>query len=332
MVIHSKFPPLPLVSIIVPVYNSEKTIDRCVLSLINQTYKLIEIILINDGSNDRSGQICDSYSISDTRIKVYHKINEGVSIARNWGISKAQGEFLLFVDSDDFLSLEACEILLQNQILLDPDCVIFGFNQLSGTIWAPQENKHYLSLNEFKEDYAYWLNTELLSSSVNKLYKKSKLDDNFPPRMSFGEDLVFSLNYLKNCDKILFLTETLYQHDNLNESSLSHSFDLARFHDIEIIQKNILDFAINKEDVKIHSKYVRDCVRLIRACLGEKQIPLAKKKQILYEWVSHSYFRSLRLSNYMIDWRNRLMVYFMKLKCIAVSYLIVNGKRMLMCK
>lgn len=321
-----------MISIIVPVYNSEKTIERCIMSLINQTYKEIEIILVNDGSNDRSGQICDSYSISDTRIKVYHKINEGVSIARNWGISKAQGEFLLFVDSDDFLSLDACEILLKNQNALDPDCIIFGFNQLSGTIWAPQENKQYQSLNEFKEDYAYWLNTELLSSSVNKLYKKSKLVENFPPKMSFGEDLLFSLNYLKNCEKIVFKTDTLYQHDNLNESSLSHSFDLTRFHDVEIIQQAILEFSGNKDDVNIHSKYVRDCIHFIRACLGAKHIPLAKKKQGLYEWMSHSYFRNLRLSNYSMDWRNRLMVYFTKLKCIAVSYLIVNGKRMLMCK
>ena len=92
-------------------------------------------------------------------------------------------------------------------------------------------------------------------------------------------------------------------------------------------------YAIPKETIGIEQYiYVKKGMVAQRACLGEKQIPLAKKKQILYEWLSHSYFRSFRLSNYMIDWRNRLMVYFMKLKCIAVSYLIVNGKRMLMCK
>lgn len=321
-----------MISIIVPVYNSSKTIERCIMSLINQTYKSIEIILVNDGSNDNSGQICDAYSISDTRVKVYHKKNEGVSVARNLGISKARGEFLLFVDSDDYLSLETCEILLQSQSLFDSDCIIFGFNQLSGTIWAPQGNKQYLSLNEFKEDYAYWLNTELLSSSVNKLYKKSKLVENFPPHMSFGEDLLFSLSYLKNCEKIVFKTDTLYQHDNLNESSLSHSFDFTRFHDVEICQQAILEFSGNRDDVNIYSKYVRDCIHLIRACLGAKHIPLAKKKQVLYEWMSQSCFRNLRLSNYSMDWRNRLMVWFMKLKCVAVSYLIVNGKRMLICR
>lgn len=320
----------PDISIIVPVYNSENTLERCVNSLVNQTYRAIEIILINDGSKDASGQICDSYLKNDDRIKVYHKKNEGVSIARNMGINKAQGYFLLFVDSDDFLSLDACEILLKNQNTLDPDCIIFGFNQLSGTIWAPQENKQYQSLNEFKEDYAYWLNTELLSSSVNKLYKKSKLVESFPPKMSFGEDLVFSLNYLSNCEKIVFISDTLYQHDNLNEASISHSFDLTRFRDVEIIQRSILDFAICRDNVNLHSKYVRDCVHLIRACLGAENMPFIVKKQVLHEWLTKSYFRTLNTNNYSMDWRNRMMVGFMKFKCTKVSYLIVNGKRMLL--
>ena len=165
---------IPKISIIVPVYNSETTIERCIVSLISQTYTNIEIILINDGSKDKSGQICDSYSNKDNRIKVYHKTNEGVSIARNLGIKEATGEYVLFVDSDDYLSLNACESLIYKQGLSASDCVIFGFNQLSGTIWAPQIDKLYSSLKDFKEEYIYWLNTELLSSSVNKLYKGLK--------------------------------------------------------------------------------------------------------------------------------------------------------------
>ena len=320
----------PKISIIVPIYNSENTIERCINSLKDQTYKAIEIILINDGSKDTSAQICDSYAKKDDRIKVYHKKNEGVSVARNLGISNAHGDFLLFVDSDDSLSLDACEILMQNQILHDSDCIIFGFNQLSGSIWTPESNKQYLSFDDFKKDYVYWLNTELLSSSVNKLYKKTKLTDLFPPRMSFGEDLVFSLSYLKTCEKIAFLTDTLYQHDNLNESSLSHSFDFTRFRDIEIIQRHILDFAYDKDDVKISSKYVRDCVRLIRSCLRADHIPFLKKKKVLYEWYSQSYFKYLKTHNYSMDWRNRIMVFFMKINCISICYLIVNAKRIIL--
>lgn len=320
----------PKISIVVPIYNSENTLARCITSLKDQTYKAVEIILINDGSKDASGLICDSYAKNDDRIKVYHQNNEGVSIARNLGISKATGDFLLFVDSDDFLSLNACEILMHHQALLDSDCIIFGFNQLSGTIWAPQSARQYMSLEDFKEDYIYWLNTELLSSSVNKLYKKSKLTDLFPPRMSFGEDLVFSLNYLKTCEKIVFLMDTLYQHDNLNESSVSHSFDFTRFRDIEIIQSRILDFVYDKDDVKIYSKYVRDCVRLVRSCLRADHITLSMKKQVLYEWYSRSYFKYLKTPNYSMDWRNRIMVFFMKINCISVSYLIVNAKRILL--
>lgn len=320
---------LPLISIIVPIYNSENTIQRCIISLINQTYKALEIILIDDGSSDASGQICDSYSIIDKRIKTYHKKNEGVSVARNLGISKAQGEFLLFVDSDDYLSLNACETLMQTQLSLDCDCIIFGFNQLSGTIWAPCNYKQYSSLKDFNKEYCYWLNTELLSSSVNKLYKRSKLKDAFPPDMSFGEDLVFSLSYLSTCEKIVFITDTLYQHDNMNESSISHSFDITRFRDIEKIQQCILKFADAKDDIELYSKYVRDSVRVVRMCLRDNQITFIKKKQLLYDWLSQSNFQLLNMRDYSMDWRNRLMMFFFKSRMLFVSYMVVNGKRIL---
>ena len=91
------------ISIIVPVYNVEKYLSQCIESIINQNYKNIEIILVNDGSTDKSGDICDSYSLKDNRIKVIHKKNEGVSIARNTGLKVATGEYIAFVDGDDFV-------------------------------------------------------------------------------------------------------------------------------------------------------------------------------------------------------------------------------------
>jgi glycosyltransferase involved in cell wall biosynthesis len=103
---------LPLVSIIIPVYNAEKYLNQCIESILNQTYKNIEVILVNDGSSDNSGIICDNYANTDNRIKVIHQINQGVSSARNRGIENSKGEFLSFVDSDDWILDKYLEDLL----------------------------------------------------------------------------------------------------------------------------------------------------------------------------------------------------------------------------
>ena len=95
-----------LISVIVPVYNVEKYLDKCINSLINQSYNNLEIILIDDGSTDNCGEICDKYALKDNRIKVIHKKNEGLSAARNLGISISKGDYIIFIDSDDWVDKE----------------------------------------------------------------------------------------------------------------------------------------------------------------------------------------------------------------------------------
>ena len=106
-----------LISVIVPVYNVEEYVEKCVLSIINQTYKNLEIILVDDGSTDNSGKICDEIAIKDNRIKVIHKKNGGLSDARNVGIDIAKGDYLGFVDSDDYIDPDMYSILLNNMNL-----------------------------------------------------------------------------------------------------------------------------------------------------------------------------------------------------------------------
>ncbi|HAT4298909.1 glycosyltransferase [Clostridium perfringens] len=124
-----------LISIIVPVYNVEKELPRCVNSLINQTYKNIEIILVDDGSLDNSGVICDEYEKSDSRIKVIHKNNGGLSDARNVGLREATGDYILYVDSDDFIKKDSCQRFIR--LLTDkPDIVVSN---------ACEKHKNYVS-------------------------------------------------------------------------------------------------------------------------------------------------------------------------------------------
>ena len=101
----------PLLSIIVPIYNVEQYVDKCIQSILNQTYQNLEIILVDDGATDRSGSIADSYAAKDKRIKVLHKENGGISDARNYGLDHVTGDYILFVDSDDFIENTMCERL-----------------------------------------------------------------------------------------------------------------------------------------------------------------------------------------------------------------------------
>lgn len=119
-----------MISVIVPVFNVEKYLDRCILSIVNQTYLDIEIILIDDGSTDSSSVICDMWEQKDNRIKVIHKKNEGVSIARNTGIDAVQGEYVYFVDGDDYLENNAFEKMYNIIKKYDVDFVYCGFNQI----------------------------------------------------------------------------------------------------------------------------------------------------------------------------------------------------------
>src|SRR5690554_6668736 len=116
-----------IVSVIIPVYNSEKYLRKCIDSILIQPFKEFEIILVNDGSKDTSGEICDLYALNDKRIQVYHQNNGGVSHARNSGLAKARGEWIYFVDSDDSIQKGAFDIFFNNSNLSDVDIIQFGY-------------------------------------------------------------------------------------------------------------------------------------------------------------------------------------------------------------
>ena len=119
-----------LISIIVPVYKVEPYLNKCVDSIINQTYKNIEIILVDDGSPDNCGKICDDYTKKDSRIKVIHKKNGGLSDARNYGIEASIGDYIMFVDSDDYISANMCEILLKTAKKYNADIINCNFEEV----------------------------------------------------------------------------------------------------------------------------------------------------------------------------------------------------------
>ena len=135
------------ISIIVPIYNVEKYLERCVDSLVNQTYENIEIILVDDGSPDYCPQLCDEYAKKDSRIVVIHKKNGGLSDARNYGLCKASGEYILYVDSDDYIELDSCEKLV-NGMANNVDMVVGAYKELRNN--KVIEKRHSNLLQETK--------------------------------------------------------------------------------------------------------------------------------------------------------------------------------------
>ena len=270
---------MSLISIIVPVYNAENTLDRCIVSAISQSYTSIEVLLINDGSTDRSGEMCDEWSAKDSRIKVFHKINGGVSSARNYGLEKSQGDYILMLDSDDELVQNACEVLMRK--IEDYDIVIF---RAKGDELIALSQLCYCSLAEFRIDFCKLLNSGLLSNSWNKFYKKDLIKGGFPVDMSFGE--------------VLIVSDGLYIYNTDTEQSLSRSLNINRIDDIEKWQEQVLSFYdtdVSECDTMIYNKYLYDSLNYVRELYCSRDYDYKTKVCKLKEWYSMSYLKNKRL-------------------------------------
>lgn len=189
-----------MISIVIPVYNSASFLDECLQSVYNQTYTDWECLLVDDGSTDESGAICDRWSEKDERFKVIHQENSGVSKSRNKGIENAKGEYVIFLDSDDTIGKEHVWKLVQAD---DADLVVSGIRQYQadGIILdsKPNEIKTFTLGKENLTDFVDLNEKFLLYGPVAKLYKVSIIRDHnifFPEDCSYGEDLRFNLRYL----------------------------------------------------------------------------------------------------------------------------------------
>lgn len=209
----------PLISVIVPVYNVEKYLKQCLDSIINQTYKNLQIILIDDGSSDKSGIICDDYQQKDNRIEVIHKTNSGVAAARNQGVLMAKGDYIAFVDSDDFIEKDMYEILLATMDNDKIDMAVSTINRIERNGKNRVQSKLFekdriLDKFEFMEIFIKNESDYL----VNKLYKKNILKDVIFPDGKYFEDLVTMLQLITNSEKISYVNKPLYNYRKNAES------------------------------------------------------------------------------------------------------------------
>ena len=199
------------ISIIVPVYKVEKYLDKCIQSIVDQTYSDLEIILVDDGSPDRCPEICDEWSRKDSRIRVIHQENAGVSAARNAGIRMAQGDYLYFVDGDDWIVPTLCEEVMKKFVEYDVDIVTFDCDQIteSGESLGSTETLREGMLSQ-EDALRELLRGHINNYSVNKIYRcKVFRDICFPPRTAF-EDMAIAYKLFLNAKGIYCLNEKLY--------------------------------------------------------------------------------------------------------------------------
>lgn len=222
---------MPKISVIVPVYNTENYIGRCIDSILNQSFSNFELILINDGSNDRSSEIIKNYE--DNRIVFIDNNNNGVSETRNIGIKAAKGEYIQFVDSDDFIDKDMLKDTLKLLEDSNADCVMTGLyldieqdSKISTSTqtfeYFEAENKKDIALNVLARMGGTYIN-----SPINKLYKRNIIIENnifMDKSIDLGEDFLFNLMYLKFCNKVIFSDKCYYHYWMKIENNLTFKF------------------------------------------------------------------------------------------------------------
>lgn len=254
----------PKVSIVVPVYNVEKYLDRCMQSLLNQTLKDIEIILVDDGSPDNCPQLCDDYASKDSRIKVIHKQNAGLGMARNTGINNAIGDYIMFLDSDDTYVTDACQRLYDAANNHDADVSTGTFNkELKSGEWTAEHDTPQIVEGEFIKQYAYdmiacspeifterlhpvsacllCINREFLLSSGIRFESERKVA---------SEDTLFKIKLFKGIGKLVVLDYPFYNYF-LNGDSLTHIYRHSDFENLSVLYNEMsAQFDKSNEDIQ----------------------------------------------------------------------------------
>ena len=259
-----------LLSIIIPVYNVEKYLEKCIDSIINQTYTNLEIILVDDGSTDNCGNICDEYAKKDNRIKLIHKENGGTSDARNEGLKISTGEYIGFVDSDDYIEPNMYEEMINNIKKNNADIVICSYNNTNNKKRQRKVNKKRYSY--INNDEIEIINKEEAVSKLffddscrgflwNKLYKRDMLYNDkklilFDDNIKILEDLLYNYIVFQNADRVVFNHNRFYNYVQREDSALHLGYSLTNKTFFYLMALDKLIQTVNDE--KIRDKLKRD--------------------------------------------------------------------------
>lgn len=329
---------MKLVSVIVPIYNVEKYLKQCLDSIINQSYEKLEIILVDDGSTDDCPCICEEYAENDNRIHVIHKKNAGLGMARNSGLDIATGDFVVYVDSDDWLEKTMVEKLLLAIDCEDADFVVCGYNKQfsNGNLFLSKPcctTKTVFSHNEIKDMVLYPIlgakpdalnDVEREMCVWTNMYRMSIIKENrlrfVNERQYLSEDLFYNINYIIHVKRAVFIPECLYNY-RVNAFSLTNKYRDNRFEllcnlyrfEIDLLDKYDLYEETKQRIQRTFIMKMRNCIRILVNSNNE-----SKEKRfndlknilnneivcaILNDYPIHKYKMSLQIPTMLMKWR-----------------------------
>lgn len=268
---------MELISVVVPVYNVEKYLNRCIESIVNQTYKNLEIILVDDGSTDSSQMICDEWAEKDKRIKVIHKKNGGLSSARNAGLKVLTGKYVCFIDSDDYIEINALELMLKSIISDDYDVCICNTNLVDNDYNIISKENYKSSIISGDDIIKSFLTGKVFESisACDKLYKVSVIKNNditFNEKEKWGEDFPFNYLYFQHVKKLISIDDRLYNYLIKRNGSITDGITYGKVMRWENNYKPVLLNEKNNYDNYIIAleKYAQELMKCCRELLQSR--------------------------------------------------------------
>ena len=338
----------PLISIIIPIYNVESYLDRCVQSVLKQTLKDIEIILVDDGSPDNCPAMCDEYAKQDKRIKVIHKKNAGLGYARNSGLDIATGRYIAFLDSDDFVDSRMYQILYKTAYQDNLDTCYCGFIRynVKGKNEKKTEVETYMrfrgeaEIKSFLLDMvgpepSYHSDVKYMMCVWKAIYSKELIDAHkirfCSERQLVSEDIIFHLDYLPYARNIGFIPNHLYYYCINGVTTLSNTYSRAKFEKnklfLEEVKKRLTSlFPVNK----FINRYYRLCFLYLRTSISKElksfsQKTLREKRECIKELINDPLFKEM-LSKYpytKLPLKHQTIFFLMKYKYYRILALVL---------
>lgn len=297
-----------LISVIIPVYNVENYVGRCIDSVINQTYRNIEVIIVNDGSEDESLDIVRKYEKKDSRIKVFNKENGGLSSARNVGLDNAKGKYIVFVDSDDYMHPQMIEVLYANLIEKRADISVCDFYWIfDGDTVEEDITNHPVAYENNEVLYRMILDELRTVVAWNKLYKAEIFDKLRYPVGKLHEDEFIIHKILEQCKRCVYTDAKLYYYiKRAGSITASHSF--KNVYDTEVAFCERLLWAIEKKDKRL-ADWCFNCVINEGNCIiNQKELDDYEKKIVTVKQIIAETFYKIGISKY-ITWRKLIVGY-----------------------
>ena len=319
------------VSIIIPVYNGEKTIERCLLSIINQSSKMIEeIIVVDDGSIDRTSDIIRSLIEKDARIHLIQKKNGGVSSARNTGIHHAHGEYLMFVDGDDKIKKDLVENLIKSIDVYD--MAIAGIELHQDSQISNIGINTVLSDKSVMEKYGREVPGLLINGPYSKLYRRSIIEKNkllFDETLSLGEDTVFVFQYLNYCTKVIFTSYCGYIYYQLGTVSLMTKFRKDGYYNAkkvyQILKNNVVNICAGEIPYNFKRVYQNVLMVYIRKTMyNRKLVDKSYIKDIIRDYIEDDIVQSAYLEAKDIDYLQKVIGNLVKKNKNELLYLLLS--------